>query len=257
MAYNFYVTHNAGDSQKDKTLLHSKKSPFKTERDALNHIMSNKNKTGSVHKVDSSGNIVSSRHVHLGQSGYPSDPAANIRHISHLKEGKMSYSNMRESRVIKSFKSYNRELAEAAVVTHKWYSVKHWKDGSEHFDNLDSHTNGEYKHPALGNTSRKRPDHHIGIPTKNKKAIAYMDKYAKSVNESVEQIDEISSDMKTRYAIGAKKDLDRLYKDRDKTYDSDTEKKKGGPWDKSQKKVSRRKYYSSKIGHNSNKKGIE
>jgi hypothetical protein len=86
------------------------------------------------------------------------------------------------------------ELDESdAVVTHKWYSVKHWKDGSDHFDNLDDHLHGhEYKHAALGNTSRKRPDHHIGIPVKAKSAIAYMEKHAKPVNESVEQIDEIS-----------------------------------------------------------------
>lgn len=88
------------------------------------------------------------------------------------------------------------ELDEAgAVVTHKWYSVKHWKDGSAHHDNLDDHLRGhEYKHAALGNTSRNRPDHHIGIPVKAKAAIAYMDKHAKPVNEEAEQIDEISKE---------------------------------------------------------------
>lgn len=75
------------------------------------------------------------------------------------------------------------QLDEAGpVVTHKWYSVKHWEDGSDHYDNLDDHLHGhEYKHAALGNTSRKRPDHHIGIPVKAKSAIAYMDKHAKPV----------------------------------------------------------------------------
>ena len=88
------------------------------------------------------------------------------------------------------------DLDEAgAVITHKWYSVKHWKDGSAHHDNLDDHLRGhEYKHAALGNTSRNRPDHHIGIPVKAKAAIAYMDKHAKPVNEEAEQIDEISKE---------------------------------------------------------------
>jgi len=77
------------------------------------------------------------------------------------------------------------ELDEAdAVVTHKWYSVKNWKDGSKHFDNLDNHLRGHsYKHPALGNTAKNRPDHHIGIPIKAKSAVAYMDKHATAVNE--------------------------------------------------------------------------
>ena len=80
------------------------------------------------------------------------------------------------------------ELDEAdAVVTHKWYSVKNWKDGSDHFDNLDNHLGSHsYKHAALGNTAKKRPDHHIGIPVKAKSAIAYMDKHASAVNEEVE-----------------------------------------------------------------------
>lgn len=80
------------------------------------------------------------------------------------------------------------ELEEAdVVVTHKWYSVKNWKDGSDHFDNLDDHLGGhDYKHAALGNTARKRPDHHIGIPVKAKAAIRYMDQHAKPINEEVE-----------------------------------------------------------------------
>lgn len=84
------------------------------------------------------------------------------------------------------------DLDEAdAVVTHKWYSVKNWKDGSDHFDNLDDHLGGHgYKHAALGNTALNRPDHHIGIPVKAKNAIAYMDKHAKPITEEVEQIDE-------------------------------------------------------------------
>ncbi len=84
------------------------------------------------------------------------------------------------------------DLDEAdAVVTHKWYSVKNWKDGSDHFDNLDDHLGGHgYKHAALGNTARNRPDHHIGIPVKAKNAIAYMDKHAKPITEEAEQIDE-------------------------------------------------------------------
>jgi hypothetical protein len=84
-----------------------------------------------------------------------------------------------------------------AVVTHKWYSVKHWKDGSDHFDNLDDHLHGhDYKHAALGNTSRNRPDHHIGIPVKAKSAIAYMEKHAKPVNESfdLDEAVEVSHD---------------------------------------------------------------
>jgi hypothetical protein len=76
------------------------------------------------------------------------------------------------------------ELDEAdAVVTHKWYSIKHWKDGSRHFDNLDDHLRGHtYKHAALGNTAKNRPDHHIGIPVKASSAIAYMDKHAKPIS---------------------------------------------------------------------------
>lgn len=97
-----------------------------------------------------------------------------------------------------------------AVVTHKWYSVKHWKDGSHHFDHLDDHLGDhEYKHAALGNTARNRPDHHIGIPVKAKSAIAYMDKHAKSVNESVEQIDEISKSKLGDYVKAATRDVAR------------------------------------------------
>ena len=92
----------------------------------------------------------------------------------------------------------DEDLDEAAVVTHKWYSTKHWKDGSDHFDNLDDalygYENG-VKHPAMGNTSRKRPDHHIGIPVKAKKAIAYMNKYGKPVNESLDFYEELEDDM--------------------------------------------------------------
>jgi len=74
-----------------------------------------------------------------------------------------------------------------AVVTHKWYSVKHWKDGSDHFDNLDNLLSGmSYKHGALGNTAKNRPDHHLGIPLEAKAAIAYMNKHAKQVNEEAE-----------------------------------------------------------------------
>lgn len=95
-----------------------------------------------------------------------------------------------------------KQIDEAgAVVTHKWYSVKHWKDGSDHFDNLDDHLRGHsYKHSAIGNTAKNRPDHHIGIPVKAKSAIAYMEKHAKPVNEEVEQIDEISKDIVRSYA---------------------------------------------------------
>ena len=79
------------------------------------------------------------------------------------------------------------DLDEAAVVTHKWYSTKNWKDGSDHFDNLDDHLRGHTaKHAQTGNTSRDRPDHHFGIPVKAKSAISYMDRYAKPVSESVE-----------------------------------------------------------------------
>ena len=81
----------------------------------------------------------------------------------------------------------DEDLDEGAVVTHKWYSVKHWKDGSDHFDNLDDHLRGHTaKHAQTGNTSRDRPDHHFGIPVKAKSAISYMDRYAKPVSESVE-----------------------------------------------------------------------
>jgi hypothetical protein len=84
----------------------------------------------------------------------------------------------------KTTKNEEVELDEAdAVVTHKWYSIKHWKDGSRHFDNLDDRLRGHtYKHAALGNTAKNRPDHHIGIPVKASSAIAYMDKHAKPIS---------------------------------------------------------------------------
>ena len=72
-------------------------------------------------------------------------------------------------------------------ATHKWYSVKHWGDDSHHFDNLDSHLQGhEAKHAATHSDSTHRPDHHIGIPVKAHKAIAYMNKHAKPLTEEVE-----------------------------------------------------------------------
>ena len=95
------------------------------------------------------------------------------------------------SKAIGKVKEEVEELDEAAVVTHKWYSMKNWKDGSDHFDNLDDHLRGHTpKHAATGNTSRSRPDHHIGIPVKAKSAISYMDKHAKPVNEEAEELDE-------------------------------------------------------------------
>lgn len=80
------------------------------------------------------------------------------------------------------------QLDEDATVTHKFYSIKHWKNGDSRFDKLDRHLGDhEYKHSALGNIAKTRPDHHIGIPTKAKSAIKFMDKHGKSVNESVER----------------------------------------------------------------------
>ena len=71
-------------------------------------------------------------------------------------------------------------------ATHKWYSVKHWGDDSHHFDNLDSHLQGhEAKHAATHSDSTHRPDHHIGIPVKAHKAIAYMNKHAKPLTEEL------------------------------------------------------------------------
>jgi hypothetical protein len=67
---------------------------------------------------------------------------------------------------------------------YKWYSVKGWKDGSRHHDKLDDLVGDNYSHAAIHKSAEHRPDHHIGIPVKNQAAIRYMDKHAKSLNES-------------------------------------------------------------------------
>lgn len=81
-----------------------------------------------------------------------------------------------------------KQLVEAHLAesdTHKWYSVKGWKDGSAHHDTLDNLVGDEYRHAATatpGHPDEKRPDHHIGIPRTNLKAIAFMDRVAKKVD---------------------------------------------------------------------------
>ena len=93
------------------------------------------------------------------------------------------------------------ELDEA-TVTHKFYSIKHWKNGDSRFDKLDDLLGDmEYKHSALGNIAKNRPDHHIGIPTKATAAIKFMNKHAKSVNESIE-LDEAVTVQKKKYNWG-------------------------------------------------------
>ena len=77
-----------------------------------------------------------------------------------------------------------------AVVTHKWYSTKNWKDGDSRFDGIDDlhheredrlygpiKWGGDSSHPG-------RKDYHIGVPVANRKAIAYMDKNASVMKEA-------------------------------------------------------------------------
>lgn len=70
---------------------------------------------------------------------------------------------------------------QAAIVTYKFYSIKHWENGDSRFDDLDDLLGDmEYKHAALGNIAKDRPDHHIGIPTKATAAIKFMDEHGKA-----------------------------------------------------------------------------
>ena len=120
------------------------------------------------YKHSSLGNIAKTRPDH--HIGIPKKATAAIRFMD------------------KHAKGVNESVDEAATVTHKFYSIKHWKNGDSRFDKLDQHLgNHEYKHSSLGNIAKTRPDHHIGIPTKATSAIKFMDKHAKGVNESVER----------------------------------------------------------------------
>lgn len=84
---------------------------------------------------------------------------------------------------MKTFKEVIRENL-ITENTHKWYSVQGWKDGSKHNDTLDNLVGDNYRHAANADSSHpdsKRPDHHIGIPISNYKAIRFMDRTATSV----------------------------------------------------------------------------
>lgn len=152
-------------------------------------------KTSALHK----GNCVITSDNQDGNKTHHSAAALN-RYLNNLHDHDFEYP--------KTVKEEVEQIDEAgAVVTHKWYSVKNWKDGSEHFDNLDDYLDGhDYKHAALGNTSRKRPDHHIGIPVKAKAAIAYMDKHAELIKEDTD-INEVSSKTLRSYSAKAENDF--------------------------------------------------
>jgi len=77
-------------------------------------------------------------------------------------------------------------LEEAAKVTHKWYSVKDWKNDGD-FDELDD-LHGEREARKFGpiksgeDSPRSTHKHyHLGIPVANTAAIKYMDSNAKAV----------------------------------------------------------------------------
>jgi hypothetical protein len=83
-------------------------------------------------------------------------------------------------------KSANESLEEAAKVTHKWYSVKDWKNDGD-FDELDD-LHGEREARKFGpiksgeDSPRSTHKHyHLGIPVANTAAIKYMDSNAKAV----------------------------------------------------------------------------
>lgn len=73
-AYHYYATTQYMHPSEMK-LLHDKKKPFATEKEAFAHIKSRGGRQdGSIHKVHTAtGKIVSVRHVAGGQAGYVSD----------------------------------------------------------------------------------------------------------------------------------------------------------------------------------------
>lgn len=65
-------------NRSEMKILHDKKKPFATEKEAFEHIKSRGGRQdGTIHKVHAStGKIVSNRHIAGGQAGYVSDVGA-------------------------------------------------------------------------------------------------------------------------------------------------------------------------------------
>ena len=174
--YHYFVSYNAMSGHENHNkLLHDKKKPFKSEGDAIKHIMKiadghpHRRQLGRIHKVDAkTGNIVKVVNHDTVNKGYGYSPkSGDAQHVRDLKES------------LEEAKQHIEEgITSMSDARLKYHATKKFPHGSY--------------------TSKQIEDEH----QRRRKAVPNYHAVKASLGEEAEQIDEIGNTPAGKRALG-------------------------------------------------------